>query len=170
MNHSEIRELFEKKLKEACDTIRETKNGDQLSITKYVSYIDDKLVEKQDYNGKSDTSIVVSAMIFEKGKDSEEDPSYEISLLCDLHYGNVKNPEELQRELQSFDEELERFLAALSSCESVSSFIREEDERLSSEGKKVLAEMEASIAKMKKFGFIGVIVLLGIVLLFTLLK
>ena len=170
MNHYEIRELFEKKLTEASDAIINSKNGDKLSISKSISYIDDKLVEKQSYNGKEDTSIVASALIFEKGTNSDEDPSYEISLLADLKGGFVKNPAELEKELKNFDTELERFLYALSESEDVSAFIKAEDERISREGEKMVAELEASLAKMKKAGIIGGIVLFGILLLFTLLK
>ena len=72
MKHSEIKELFEKKIKDAHERIRNAKNGDMLSIRISLSYIDDKLVEKQTYNGYDNTSIVASMVIFEKDHESDE--------------------------------------------------------------------------------------------------
>lgn len=170
MNHSDIRELFEKRLNDACDAIRSAKNGSELIIKPSISYIDDKLQEKQTYNGYDSTSIVATAVIFEKNHASDEDPSYEISLLCDLKSGVAKNPLELEKELQNFDCELERFLTSLSSSENVFSLIKEEDDKINREGQKMVAELEASLAKMKKIGIIGGIIVLGALLIFTLIK
>lgn len=170
MNHSEIRKLFEERLYNACDAMKNAKNGDKLSIKPSICYVNDKLVEKQDYNGTDNTSIVATAMVFVKGADSDEDPAYEISLLADLKGGIAKNPEELHAEIENFDTELERFLSALSSSENVSELIRSEDERINLEGEKMVADLEASLAKMKKAGMIGGIVLLAIIVLFAVLK
>ena len=170
MNHSEIRALFEKKISDALDLIKNAKNGDLLSISTSVSYIDDKLTEKQSYNGYDNTSIVATATVYVKGEDTDEDPSYVISLLADIKNGVAKNPAELANELQSFDTELARFLSELSSSENVSELIRREDERINEEGAKMAAKLEESLAKMKKAGIIGVIVIFAVLLLFTLLK
>ena len=170
MNHSDIRALFEKKMSDALDTIKNTKNGDLLSIKASIAYVDDKLVEKQTYNGRDNTSIVASATIYVKGADTDEDPSYSISLLADLKNGTAKNPGELEAELISFDNELARFLSELSSSDDVSELIRREDEKINETGAKMVAELEESLAKMKKAGIIGAIVLFGVFLLFSLLK
>ena len=169
MNHSEIRELFENKISNALNSIKNAKNGDALSLNVSFSYVDDKLTEKQSYNGRDNTSLVASITAFSKGHDSDEDPSYTISLLSDLKCGEVKNPAELEEELLNFEEELERFLSELSSCEDVLAFITNEDEKITAEGEKMVAELEASLKKMKKAGIIGGIVLLGILLLIKLI-
>lgn len=169
MNHSEIRELFEKKIRDALDSIKKAKNGDMLSIRTSFSYVDDKLIEKQEYNGRDNTSLVASITAFTKERDSDEDPSYTISLLCDLKNGLAKNPAELEEELKSFDNELARFLTELSSCDDLLDFITREDEKITLEGEKMVAKLEASLKKMKKAGIIGGIVLLGIILLLRLL-
>ena len=170
MNHSDIKTLFEKKISDAINSIKNAKNGDLLSISTSLAYVDDKLVEKQSYNGHDNTSIVASATVYAKGEDTDEDPSYTISLLADLKNGTAKNPAELACELESFDKELARFLSELSSAESVTELILREDERINEEGAKMVAELEESIAKMKKVGIIGGIVIFSILLLFTLLK
>ena len=170
MNHSEIRRLFEKKINEACDTIKSSKNGDMLSAKISLSYINDSLAEKQDYNGRDNTSLVATAVFYEKNHESDEDPAYEISLLCDLKGGEVKNPTELAQELESFDKELARFTSLLSSSEDVFKLITDEDQRITLEGKKMVSEMESSLKKMKRIGIILGIGLLAILLAFTLIK
>ena len=170
MTHSDIRALFERKIIEAQDLIKNTKNGDLVSVSTALTYVNDKLVEKQTYNGQESTSLVASATVYVKGQDSDEDPSYTISLLADLRSGNAKDPTELAGELESFDKELARFLSELSSTESVTELIRREDEKINEEGAKMVAELEESIAKMKKVGIIGGIIIFSILLLFTLLK
>lgn len=170
MNHSDIKVLFERKISEALTSIKNAKNGDLLSITTALTYVDDKLVEKKSYNGHDNTSIVASATVYAKGQETDEDPSYTISLLADLKNGAAKNPAELAGELESFDNELARFLSELSSTENVKELIRLEDEKINEEGAKMVAELEESIAKMKKVGIIGGIVIFSILLLFTLLK
>lgn len=170
MNHSEIRAIFEKKISYALESIKNAKNGDKLTILATVTYVDDKLTEKQTYNGRDNTSIVATATVYVKDCETDEDPSYILSLLADIKSGVAKNPAELENELKSFDEELARFLSELSSSDDVSELIRREDERIDEEGAKMVAELEASIAKMKKAGLIGGIVLFAVLLLFTLLK
>ena len=168
MNHSEVRSIFEKKLNEACETIKNTKNADMIVIKPSISYINDKLVEKQTYNGYDNTSLVATAVIFEKNHESDEDPSYEISLLCDLKGGFVRNLAELKNEIDNFDAELERFLKELSSSDDVYDFIKKEDERISSEGEKIVADLEASLSKMKKIGIGVAAVIIGVLLLLKL--
>lgn len=169
MNHFEIREIFEKKINSALDSITDAKNGDMLVLNSSLSYVDDKLIENHEYNGRDNTSLVASITAFAKGHESDEDPSYTISLLCDLRYGVVKNLVELEEELTNFDNELARFLSALSSCDTVLGLITEEDEKITLEGEKMAAKLEASLKKMKKAGIIGVAVLISIVLLIKLL-
>ena len=170
MNHSDIRALFEKKISDALSSIKNAKNGDLLSVKASINYVDDKLVEKQTYNGRDNTSIVAAATVYAKGADTDEDPSYTISLLADIKNGSAKNPAELAGELENFDNELARFLSELSSAESVSELIRREDEKINEEGAKMVAELEESLAKMKKAGIIGAIVIFAVLLLFSLLK
>lgn len=170
MTHSEIRKVFEKKMNEAVASIKSAKNGDKLSINTSLSYIDDNLVGKSEYNGRSNTSLVVSCEIFAKGYESEEDPAYEISLLCDLKNGEAKNPTDFVKELENFDTELARFLGELSSADDVRELIRKEDERITNVGVKMVANMEASLKKMKKVGIIGAIILVALLIAFNLAK
>ena len=51
MTHSEIKAVFEKKIADALVAIKSAKNGDMLSINTSLSYIDDNMVERPDYNG-----------------------------------------------------------------------------------------------------------------------
>ena len=170
MNHSEIKKLFEEKIDKACAEIKNTKNGDMLQISKFSRYVDDNLVEKNDYDGKSSTSIVVSAEIHAKGFDDEESPSYILSLLCDVKGGEAKNPAELVKELENFEIELQRFIKELSSCESVVRLIQEEDERITAEGEKIVAKANESIAKMKKIGIIGIAILAVVLIVSAIIK
>ena len=170
MTHTEIRKVFEKKMNEAVASIKNAKNGDKLSINTSLSYIDDHLVGRSEYNGRLNTSLVVSCEIFAKGYESEEDPAYEISLLCDLKNGEAKNPAEFVKELENFDKELARFLGDLSSSDDVRELIRKEDERITGIGEKMVADMEASIKKMKKIGIIGAVIILGLLVALRLIK
>ncbi len=170
MNYLEVKDLFEKKMQEACDSIKNAVNGDKIDIQTNFYYVDDKLVEKQTYNGKEKTSLVVSATVFIKGATSEEDPSYEISLLCDINGGEVSDPMLLEDELNNFDAELTRFTTALESAPDVEALIREENERIDLEGDKMAEELEATLAKMKKIGFIGGLIIFGSLFIFRIIK
>ena len=170
MNYLEVKDLFEKKMQEACDAIKNAANGDKLDIQTNVYYVNDKLIEKPTYNGKDKTSLVVSATVFAKGATNEEDPSYEISLLCDLNGGEVSDPMLLDDELNGFDSELTRFTTALESASDVNAFIREENDKIDLEGDKMVEELEATIAKMKRIGFIGGLIIFGSLLIFRIIK
>lgn len=170
MTHSEIKAICEKKIAEAVSAIKNAKNGELLTINTSLSYIDDSFVEKSGYNGKDNTSIVVSAQIYAKGHEGEEEPSYEISLLCDLKNGEARNPAEFVTELENFEKELERFISELSSADDVRELIRKEDERISLEGEKMAERLQTTLKKMKKVGFIGAIILVAILLALTLVK
>lgn len=170
MNHFEIKEFFEEKMKAACDAIKNAKNGDKLDIQTSTSYVNDKLVEKTEYNGKDNTSLVVSAMIFAKGACGDEDPSYEISLLCDLRGGAVVDPMQLEDEVSTFDAELQRFIAALEESDDVAALINAENEKINLEGDRMVADLEAKLEKMKKIGFIGGLIIFGALLIFMIIK
>ena len=170
MTHIEVKAEFERKIEAAKERILASKHGNLLSAKSFLYYINDKLEEKDTYDEKEEISLVNSLLVFVCGAESDEDASYEISLLVDLKSGEVRNPDALENEFKAFDEELERFLAQASEAESAKALIQAEHERIDEAGKKIIAEVEASIAKLKKIGIIGGIVLLGFLIITMLIK
>ena len=170
MTHTEVKELFEKKIFEAKSLIENTKNSENISIKPTLFYCDDNLVESEHYDGKSKTSLLADLEIRLIGRDSEDDPMLSIGLLCDLKRDCVENPDDLSKEITNFDNEITQFITGLSSAESTEEFVTSEFNKINEENEQKLKEMEEKLDKLTKYMKIGAYSVLAVLFIVLLIK
>lgn len=170
MTHTEIRDLFEKKIYDAKALIEQTKNNEKISVKPTVFYCDDNFTESADYDEKGETSILADIEIRIAGRDGEDDPMISFGMLCDLKRGLVKDPSSLDNEIVTFDNDISEFVKGLSSAESTEDFITAEFNRMTEEGEQKVKELEEKLDKLTKYTKIGAYSVLAILFIVLLIK
>ena len=160
MTHNEARELIKKKIADAKALIESAKNGDALSVKTTLGYYDDKLNESDTYDERCETSLIGDVEIRLPSRDTDEDPFVSIGILCDLKRGEVSSQEALDSEIETFDEDIAKFVASLSNAESAEEFLTAESDKLNEESEKMVKELEEKLARLNKFMKIGTVALI----------
>lgn len=160
MTHNEARELIVKKIADAKALIESAKNGDALSVKTTLGYYDDKLNESDTYDERCETSLIGDVEIRLPSRDTDEDPFVSIGILCDLKRGEVSSQEALDSEIETFDEDIAKFVASLSNAESAEEFLTAESDKLNEESEKMIGELEEKLARLNKFMKIGTIAII----------
>ena len=170
MTHTEVRELFLKKLDDAQSSIESAKNAEALTVNTSISYVNDKYEESTEYDEKGSTSIIGSIEIKISGCDGEDAPFVSIGMIADLNRGRIKSDAELADSLDEFDDAISEFAVGLSSAESVEEFITAESKKLDEENERIVKELEEKLAKINKFMKIGTFALIGLLIITFALK
>ena len=170
MTYVEARELIEKKISDAKALIENTKNGNALALKTTLGYYDSRLVESASYDGRIDTSLIGDLEIRLPSRNEDDDPFISFGILCDLRRGEVKSEEALTEEIESFDEDIEKFIKALSNADNAEDFLTAESDKFNAEGERIFKEFEEKLAKQNKIMKIGMIALISLALVVLALK
>ena len=170
MTHTEGKQLFLEKLDEAKRKIESLPEADECEVVTGVSYMDDDFEETDEYDGKSDTSMLGTVEVFIKGNRGEDAPSFALSFIAELSGGKIKSPAAIEKEFKKFDDGIDEFTDGLRSSSCASEFITAESERITREGEEAVRELEEKLEKLSKYVKIALGAFVGLAIIVLVIK
>ena len=169
MTHEELITLLTEKLDEAEALLGKCKNGDRISITKKICYVNDELEELAVWDPDKDSALMAELHVSSPDKRGDDAP--EISFVMALEYADGTFPydEDIQEELMAFDGEIDMFLPRLSAAEDIDEFIAKERIRQDKEAEMARMNLQKMMEKVQKYSRLALAGIIALTVILTLL-
>ena len=168
MTHEEIRSILMEKLAQAKKKLELSPNACDIFVNNEITYMTDDFEEHDEYNEVGDTTLLATITVSIRDRYEENDPTFSHCTGVDLKNATVKDPGTIEGEIAEFEAAIDKFSKLLDNTDDVAALITSESERLEKEAEALVKEMEESLNRMKRFGFItlfGIVALIIIILI-----